>query len=244
MASESYFDVVIDIPGTAKQVYNAFGGKTRHIIACGSLWMYGFPHILPTPELRQGHCPFEGYKNRFDDINSLLKISDGSETAFTAIMPPNICGPGKIPLDTLGGRDIEVHISNKKGTKVFLPEGADSLIGPCDAEDIAEVFALAVENRTAAAGEIFNVGAAYSITASKFVEAYADIYGVDIPIERIPWSQYTEFISPGIGHWWHFYAHMQPDISKTQKKLGYLPKYTPYQTLERAVEWMVNNSLI
>ena len=37
---------------------------------------------------------------------------------------------------------------------------------------------------------------------------------------------------------------MQPDISKARKLLGYAPKYTPKQTLERAVNWMRGEGLI
>ena len=159
-------------------------------------------------------------------------------------MPPNICGPGKIPLDCLGGRDIDLHRDHAKGKEVVLPDGPDPPIGPCDAEDIADCFVKAVLNRDKAAGEIFNVGSAYALTAIELVKAYSEIYNIEIPVKRVSWDEYITNISPGIGYWWHFKAHMCPDISKAKKLLSYKPKFTPEQTLRRAVDWMLGESIL
>ena len=131
-----------------------------------------------------------------------------------------------------------------RGEKVYLPDGPETLIGPCDADDIAQLFALAVENREKAAGQIFNVGSAYALTVGQFVQAYAEIYGVEIPVERVSWEKYVAEINPEKGAWWHFYAAMCPDISKARKLLGYEPCYTPEQTMKRAVEWMKAEGLL
>ncbi len=233
------FDTVIDFPGTAYNVWQVLRKHTKHIIACGSLWMYGKPHTLPTPEALQSPCPFEGYARRFAEINEMIVQSgqDGN-AVFTAIMPPNICGPGKIPLEPMGGRSAAVHADMAAGKPITLPEGADCTISPCHAADIAALFALAAQNPDAAAGQIFNVGPAYGLTAEQFVQAYADIYGVDIPIVRVPWQTYITQVNPDMGSWWHFYAHMLPDISKARTLLGYQPRYTPQQAMREAVEWM------
>ena len=244
VAASETFDAVVDFPGTARNVWNAFRDSADHVVACGSLWMFGLPHVVPTPERTQETCVFEGYESRYQEILNMIADSQRHRAAFTAVMPPNICGPGKIPLDTLGGRDIEVHRANMRGEPVYLPDGPEALIGPCDAYDLATVFALAIENRTAAAGQIFNGGSAYALTSSQFVRTMGRIYRSDIPIEYVPWERYKSEISPGIGYWWHFYAHMCPDISKAEKLLGYRPRYTPEETLERAVNWMREKDLL
>ena len=238
-------DVVIDMPGTVWNVYQKMKTVSKHIIACGSLWMYGEPKVVPTPETKQNDCIVsEGYKKRYSEILKLLEISKEDNVDFTAIMPPNICGPGKIPLDCLGGRDIDLHRDHAKGKEVVLPDGPDPLIGPCDAEDIADCFVKAVLNRDKAAGEIFNVGSAYALTAIELVKAYSEIYNIEIPVKRVSWDEYITNISPGIGYWWHFKAHMCPDISKAKKLLSYKPKFTPEQTLRRAVDWMLGESIL
>ena len=237
-------DTVIDMPGTAWLVYQHFKNSAQHIIACGSVWMFGEPKVVPTPEETQNPCQFEDYTQRYAEIQQLLKQSVQDGVAFTAIMPPNICGPGKIPLECNGGRDIKVHQRHFKGEAVVLPDGPEVLIGPCDAEDIAQCFVQAALNRDKAAGEIFNVGAAYALTASELVKAYSVIYEVDIEVRRVGWEEYIQKINPDIGNWWHFKAHMCSDISKAGKKLGYAPKYTPEKTLSRAVDWMRQEKII
>lgn len=238
------FDVIIDFPGNAKLFWDLLGDSVGHIIACGSLWMYGYPKIIPTPEKSFDKCFAPSYALRFEQILEMQAQSGKNKAVFTAIMPPNVCGPGKIPIDQYGGRDLEYHKQMSRGEKVYLPEGPEALIGPCDAEDIASLFALAVENREKAAGQIFNVGSAYALTAGQFVQAYAEIYGVEIPVERVSWEKYITEINASQGAWWHFYASMCPDISKARKLLGYEPRYTPEQTMKRAVDWMRAEGLL
>ena len=207
--------------------------------------MLGTPRRIPCPE--ESQTPFweEGYTKRWQVIQEVLRASGaGSGPLFTAILPPNICGPGKIPLDTQGGRSIEVHRHLARGKEVILPEGADVLIGPCDAEDIARSFFLALRQPDRAAGQIFNVGSAYALSAGEFVAAYGAIYGVRIPIRRVPWQQFATEIVPDPGSRYHFEAHMCPDVSKLQSLLGYEPKFTPEQTLSRAVQWMKEQRLL
>jgi len=164
--------------------------------------------------------------------------------AFTAIMPPNICGPGKIPLECGGGRDLEVHKAHRRGRPVRLPAGCNTLIGSCDAEDIARCFCLAAYDRDAAAGEIFNVGSAYALPTPQFVQAYSTIYRTEIPIEFVRSDEYYDRILPDAGANYHFREHMLPDISKTRARLVYEPRCTPEETMQRAVDWMRREKLI
>jgi nucleoside-diphosphate-sugar epimerase len=229
-----------DLPG----VYQATKKTCKHLLACGSVWMFGPPVVVPTPPETQGPCQFDVYTLRYREIQETRKQARQDGIAFTAVMPPNVCGPGKIPIDAKGGRDIQVHQSMKEGRPVFLPEGCNTLVGPCDAVDIADIFALAVAKRDRAADEVFNAGAAYALTAPKLMEAFGHIYGTRIPCEFVPMNKYVNEILPDLGANYHFLHHMCPDISRTQIKLGYQPKYTPEETLQRAIEWMYAEKLL
>ena len=232
-------EVVIDIIGPdLSGLYEATREHCRHLIACGSVYMFGHPRIVPTPDETQTPCPFKGYDTRYATMQTVKQKAAADGVAFTAIMPPNICGPGKIPLEPMGGRDIEVHRALSRGEEMTLSLPGSNLIGPCDAEDIARAFALAVDNREAAKDEIFNVGSAYALTAEQFTEVYGQIYGKEIPVRWVDWQDYVANVSPGLGGYCHFEFNMCPDISKLRRKLGYEPQYTPEQTLARAVDWM------
>ena len=238
-------DVLIDILGTdVPGTYEAIKGHCKYYIACGSVWMFGPPKVVPTPDETQGPCPFEGYAMRYSELLSTRQQAKIDGVIFTAIMPPNVCGPRKIPLDGYGGRSLEVHKAHMQGKPVKLFQNCNTLIGPCDAEDIARGFFLAVSKPEAAAGEIFNVGASYSLTTPQFIETYAQIYGCKIPIDFVSHEEYFGSVLPELGANYHFTQHMLPDISKISSKLGYIPKYSPEETMERGVDWMKSQKLL
>lgn len=238
-------EVVVDIMGTdVPGTYEAAKGKCEHFVACGSLWMYGEPKVVPTPEVRQGVCEFAGYAQRYDEMLATLEQAGKDGIAFSGVMPPNICGPGKIPLDCLGGRSVDEHKRYARGEAVTLAAGCNTLIGPCDASDIANAFLLAVQRPDAAAGHIFNVGAAYSLTAMEFVRAYGVIYGKDIAVEFVEYEKYYRDVLPEAGANFHFRSHMQPDISKIRARLGHEPEFTPEETMARAVDWMRQEGMV
>ncbi len=174
----------------------------------------------------------------------MFRRSKEAGVPLTAIFPPNICGPGKIPLDLKGGRDIALHRGYAKGAAAPLPEGINTLISPCDASDVAQGFRLAVARRDAAAGEIFNVGPARALTFPRLVEAFSQAYGVTIPIEWVtPQKFYGEIVTDR-GAAFHFLHHMCPDISKARERLGYRPEFTCEQTIGRAVAWMRESKVL
>jgi nucleoside-diphosphate-sugar epimerase len=206
--------------------------------------MLGMPRRVPCPPESQSDFWGEAYARRWKVIQAVLRQSAAGGPKFTAILPPNICGPGKIPLETRGGRSIEVHRALAAGETVVLPEGAEVLIGPCDAEDVAQSFYRAATQPEASAGRIFNVGSAYALTATEFVATYAQIYSVNIPIRRVNWSEFSTQFVPDPGSRYHFESHMCPDITDTRSRLGYKPRFTPEQTMHRAVEWMRSRNVL
>ena len=238
-------EVVVDILGAqVPAIYDAVKGKAKHLIACGSVWMLGTPRVVPTPPEEQSPCPFDWYGMRWRELNETRARAAKDGVAFTAVLPPNICGPGKVPIDVKGGRDVEVHKSVMRGEPVVLPEHCNTLIAPCDASDVAHPFALAVKNRDAAAGEFFNAGSPCALSARRFVEVYAEIFGVKVPIDWIPAPKFYGEYLPDVGSNYHFSTHMAPDISKTRAKLGYAPEFTSEQSMARAVAWMREKGLM
>ena len=224
--------------------YEIVRSTCKHLIVCGSVWMLGIPDEVPVPE--KSFTPPLGntYPRRWDEIQEIFKRTERDGLPFTVVLPPNICGPGKVPLDLKGGRDVDVHKSHAHGEPVSLPKGINTLIGPCDASDVAQGFRLAVRHRDAAAGEVFNTGAPYALTLPAFVKAYADIYDVEIPIRWVDHDTfYTETI-PNPGAAIHFRHHMCPDLTKSRRLLGYAPEFTCEETMARAVAWMHETGLL
>jgi nucleoside-diphosphate-sugar epimerase len=238
-------EVLIDIvQADATANYEAMRETVEHFIYCGSLWMLGSPQIVPTPEVRFGPALSKSYQPRMDELCELQRRCRRDDVAFTAVLPPNIAGPGKIPLELSGGRDLAVHTGYARGEAVTLFEGCGTLIGPCDAEDVAQVFWRAAEHRDAAAGEFFNAGSTHALPAPEMAEVYGDIYGVHLPVRFVPFETFVNEVMPEPGANTHFLHHMCPDISKAAERLGYCPRHTPAEALGRAVEWMRHEGML
>ncbi len=238
-------EAVVDILGPdVPAVYAAVKRACRHFVACGSVWMLGPAGVVPTPPEEQAPCPFEYYAMRWRELKETRERAASDGIAFTAVLPPNICGPGKVPIDVKGGRDVEIHKALMRGEPVVLPERCNTLIAPCDASDVAQAFARALRNRDAAAGEFFNAGAPYAMTLPRFVEAWGEIFGVDVPVETVSAEEFYGEYLPDEGANYHFRAHMAPDISKTRAKLGYVPEFTSEQSMSRAADWMRARSMV
>ena len=245
LAPEALVDILgFGAPGIYESLAAGLGGKCRHLVACGSVWMWGDPALVPTPEVPTNRCWAEGYAWRFELYQRLQAECRARGLPFTVIMPPNICGPGKIPLEGRGGRSLQVHREHAQGLPCPLPTPGTNLVGPCDAADVAQGFLLALRQPEQAAGEFFNVGSPYALTAARFLEVYGEIYGRPIPIDWVSWEHYSTAISPDRGAHYHFEMPMCPDISKIRSRLGYAPRYTPEQTMARAVAWMQEQGLL
>ena len=235
--------VVIDILArNAPAVVHACPSQVRHVLVCGSVWMYGPPRQIPTPERTQGPFPFEFYRIRYQHLQELLVTKEGP--AITGVMPSNIAGPGKIPIDPYGTRDIAVHKAMASGCEIVLPYDGLILVGPTDAEDIAEVFALAAEQPDKAASRMFNAAAAYALTFADLVTTYSRIYGAEIPVRSVEWDEFDLVVRPTPDQRYHHEAHMCADITAARRTLGYEPKYTPETALQRAVEWMRSKEML
>lgn len=234
---------IIDILARdAPAVVAACPAGVQQVLVCGSAWMYGPPRQVPTPERTQGPFPFEFYRTRYQQLQELLEARTGP--AITGIMPSNIAGPGKIPIDPYGSRELAVHRAMASGQEIVLPCAGQMLVQPSDAEDIAAVFALALEDADRSAGRMFNAAAAHALTYAELVAVYSRIYDVKIPVRTVDWEEFDRVVQPDPSQRYHHEAHMCSDITSARRVLGYEPKYTPETALLRGVEWMRSQKMI
>ncbi len=237
-------NVVIDILGrNAPAIWQACPAAVSHLVVCGSAWMYGPPRQVPTPERTQADFPFEAYRTRYQHLLELLATQDKGP-AVSGVMPTNIAGPGKIPIEPYGGRELAIHKAMASGLEIVLPYDGLMLVHPSDAEDIAEVFALVAEQPDKAAGRMFNAASPYAVTYADLVSIYSRIHGQEIPVRAVEWEEFDLIVRPTPDQRYHHEAHMCADITAARQTLGYEPKYTCEQALERAVEWMRGQDML
>jgi nucleoside-diphosphate-sugar epimerase len=236
---------VIDLLGIdAIATFEAARQRLEHLVLCGSLWMFGPPRTVPTPARRQGTCPFEAYAKRFRQMEQLINAWQKGTPPVTGVMPSNICGPGKVPLDPHGTRNLELHRAMSRGQTVQLPGDGNTLVGPADREDVARVFFLAATQRDLAAGRLFIAAAAHAVPLNHLVQIYADAYGTQIPVEHLDWDTFRQRFDLTDDALYHHQQHMCGDITRTRRLLGYEPAHTVEDSIYRAVRWMYDEGLL
>jgi len=69
-------EVVIDILGAdVKTLYESVKSDCQHLICCGSIWMFGEPRIVPTPEVYQNPCVSDGYRLRYAELQEIGSLA-------------------------------------------------------------------------------------------------------------------------------------------------------------------------
>lgn len=238
-------DVVIDLLGLDPPgVYQSLRGRIQHFIVTGPFRMYGEPRIVPTPEEMQGTSEFPELARRYQETVGVQHQARQDGVAFTAVVLPTVTGPGYVPPDLRGGADVAAHRVLRDGKTIRIPFGANALIAPCDVQDIARGILHILQNRNRAADEIFNIGPPYAITLETLIGLYATAYQVEFPIEYITWEDFLDHVVPRPDQHYFFRVHESPDIRKIQSRLQFEPHYTPEESVERSIRWMLEQQLL
>lgn len=230
----------IDLPGT----YRALGGRVRHLVAAAPFRMYGEPRIVPTPEEMQSLPEFPDMSRRYRETIGVQHQARKDAVAFTAVVLPTVTGPGYLPPDMQGGVDIAAHKALFNGEPVRLPLGANGLVAPCDVEDVGRAFQQAVQHRDRAADELFNIGPPYAITVDTLLGLYATAFQREFPIEYVPWEEFSEQVVTRPEARYFFRTHEVPDIRKIRERLEFEPHFTPEESVERSLRWMLDRHLL
>ncbi len=230
----------IDIPGTYREIQD----RIRHYITFGCYRMYGEASIVPTPEEAQNQCEFSELAERYGEILGIQNQARADGVPFTVIVPTEIMGPGKIPINAEGNYNLHTHKRHAAGDKIQLPMGGHSLFAPVDVEDVARALLAVMNNPAKVAGEILNVGPVYAITLEKFVQELSTAFRTNIPLEYVTWDRFFNELNPEPRNNYIFRSHMAPDITKIRKLLQFEPMIAPEAVIERSINWMRNNQFI
>ena len=148
-----------------------------------------------------------------------------------------------MPVDPQGARDnIEVYRRLATGEEVLLPEGTPT-IHHVHADDVAQLFELAIHRRQSALGEAFSAVSAHWISLVDCCHAVARMFGrrpnirfVSLDeIDRSMPREAAECIRDHVAH--------SPgcSIAKAERLLGYQPRYTSEQIYAECLEYLLES---
>jgi nucleoside-diphosphate-sugar epimerase len=243
-------DVVIDMicftPDSARKLAEALLGKVQHFLHCGTIWVHGPSEQVPTDE-NQPRKPFGEYGINKAAIESyLLTFSHMKGFPATILHPGHIVGPGWTPLNPAGNFNPDIFKKLAEGEEIILPNLGMETIHHVHADDVAQSFLKAIQNRNNAVGESFHVVSPQALTLTGYAKAMAAWFGKEPKISFMGWEKWKETVSveDASATWDHIAHSPNCSIEKARRLIDYNPRYSSLQAIQESVKFMFENTTV
>ena len=239
-------DAVIDLTcyhlSSAQQLAKALAGSATHLIHCGTIWVHGPSGSVPTTE-DVPRRPFGDYGIRKAAIEAWLLGEDPGDLAVTVLHPGHLVGPGWAPVNPAGNFNTSVFTALSQGSEVRIPNFGMETLNHVHAEDVAQAFLLATQNRSAAAGQSFHVVAASALTLRWYAEQMAEWFHQPALLKFLPFEEWKLDVSSKDAAVTEDHLRHSPNcsIEKAKRQLGYKPRHTPLAAMQESVSWLIQN---
>lgn len=241
-------DVVIDLmsftPDSTTQLAEALKGRVQHFLHCGTIWVHGHNVEVPATE-SQPRQPIDQYGIDKTAIETYL-IAEAHRNGFpaTIVHPGHIVGPGWTPLNPAGHFNTDVFTKLAQGQELVLPNLGLETAHHVHADDVAQVFMLALASPSTAIGESFHAVSPAALTMRGYAEAMAQWFAKPAKLSFLPWDQWKETVSPTDANaaWGHLDHSSCCSIEKAQRLLNYQPRYSSLQAIRESVTWLIENA--
>ncbi len=239
-------DAVVDLISFNTQqnqfLADAFKGRIKHFLHCGSIWAYGPSNRIPHLEEYPHHPKSQYGKDKTAIEEYLLKLNKDEEFPATIIHPGHISGKYWLPIDPQGSiNGLDIYEKLRSGQVVYLPENGMDALHHVHADDVAQVFELAITNPKKSIGQTFSAVSPYGMTLKGCCEAVAKVLGLTANIEFVPTSIFKEKM--GEKPFSITQSHLEESViaspQKAHELLGYTPAYTTEHIYAEFVEHMV-----
>lgn len=243
-------DIVIDLicylPESARVLVEALAGNVGLLISCGTNWVHGRSTIVPVSE-DLPRKPFDDYGIHKANIEAYL-LDSARTRGFpvTILHPGHITGPGWVPINPAGHKDLRVFSRLFRGDEVTLPNFGTETLHHIHADDVANAFMLVIANQSVAVGESFFIGSPAALTLRGYAEEVAGWVGRTANLRFLSWEKWAELTpAEDAAHTWNVINH-SPNFSsaKAQRFLGYVPRYSSLQAIKESVDWLIDQKLI
>jgi nucleoside-diphosphate-sugar epimerase len=242
-------DVVVDLinftlESTKRMVEALKDTNLSHYIFCSSIWAHGKATLLPVAE-DQPKFPLDEYGAQKAKCEAYLHdICRMEGFPETVIMPGQISGPGWAIINPAANPDPWVFDRIRRGEEITLPNFGMETLHHVHADDVAQVFFLAITHRKAALGESFHAVGDQSITLLGYAQAMYRFFGQAENIKFLPWKEWCDYTKDEalIDSTYHHIARSGHfSIEKAKRLLDYHPRHTLLETVEESVAYMVEH---
>lgn len=245
-------DAVIDLisftPQSTRHLVESLRGRVRHFLHCGTIWVKGVLVEAPTTE-ETPSPPFGEYGiNKAAIAEYLLTQARRGDFPATLIHPGHIVGPGHFPVNPAANHNPEVFRRLIKGEPLYLPNFGMDLVHHVHADDVAQLFCLALNNWNASVAEQFFAVSPAALTLRGFAQAVARWFQQPADLRFVAWEEWKSLCNLSAEDIEDTYAHISHgqccSTAKAARLLGYQPRYTSLQAVFEALDWMIENDVI
>ncbi|GAA4752780.1 hypothetical protein GCM10023350_42600 [Nocardioides endophyticus] len=243
------WDVVVGTYGRLKVVAQAFAGRCGHFIGVGGVPVYrGFldpsdtrPHGMrllaredgPLADAYEPVAPFAGKIVAAE--REVFRLGAAGAYAATMVRYSQIYGPRNIvPWEW----SVLKRVADGR-RRMILPDNGLWIVTRCAARNAAEVLLRAVDHRTAADGEAFNVADDDQQTTRQWAQSIAMLLGAELELVGIPAqlapSAMGELLSPSAE------PHVLVDATRAKSLLGYREVVSAADALAETVQWLLEH---
>lgn len=242
-------DVVIDLicytPEQNRVMMEAFAGRIRHFLHCGTIWAYGPVTRAPYRE-SDPRKPITGYGRMKAAIETeLIERYQTEGFPATVIHPGHISGRKWLPIDPQGSRNgVEVYRKLAQGEEVPLPRQGRETLHHVHGDDVAQMFESALQRRGAALGESFSAVAPYALSLVECCECVGTLFGKQPKLTFVSDEEMERRL--GTEAWAVTKSHLDhspcASIEKARRLLGYQPRYTTEQIYAESLEYLLESN--
>lgn len=239
LGGEVIIDLISFTPESTTMLAEAVMGKVQHFIHCGTMWVHGHSEQVPTVEHqeRKPICAYGANKAKIESY--LLSLNRQKGFPATILHPGHISGPGWLPINPAGHLDPGIFIKLARGEEIFLPNFSMETVHHVHADDVAQAFQKAMENRDASIGESFHVVSEQALTLRGFAMAVAKWYGREANLKFLSWEAWKKTVSERDAELTadHILHSPNGSIQKARELLNYQPTYSSLEAVREAVNY-------
>jgi nucleoside-diphosphate-sugar epimerase len=243
LRADAVIDLICFTLDSATALVQRLRGETGHLLHCGSIWRAGPSQRFPMTE-QNATAPFGEYGIAKAAIAQMLRAETRSGgLVTTSLHPGHIVGPGWHPIGPLGNLDPTVWHRLSAGAPIDIPGIGTEFMHHVHADDVAQAFEAAVDNRDAAAGEDFNIVAPAALNVRGYAEIGASWFGQNAELRTVTWEQFRGDTDDESGQssWEHLVRNHYFSIDKARRLIGYTPRYEPEEAILESVRWLIGH---
>ena len=238
---DAVMDLICFTPESARHLAEGLAGRIQHFLCCGTIWVHGHSVAVPTSE-EAPRAPFGEYGIRKAALEVYL-LDQARRRGFpaTVLHPGHIVGRGWVPLNPAGNFNPAVFRTIVRGEPLCLPNLGLETVHHVHADDVAQGFQQALENRGAAVGECFHLVSPAALTLRGYAERLYAWFGHQPALSFSPWEEWRRTVAEEDARatWDHIAHSPSCSINKARRLLAYAPRYSSLQAVTESLEWLL-----